>query len=373
MKETRIILTEEMLKYPIEFEFSEEVIYIDRSQVGVKKERYHNLIGFARREKHVKDLVIRLVINGYFLVSSVKGNSKFQKFTTAKKFKENIKTNKLRTYKDLFYTLNAPKVKFGPLRLIVIFSSVAASAYNADIAQRNFVLNFASISTYIPQNTYILRVADVGGVVGNFYMNTTFSPNIENNIQKLILYILEKYSISQEDVVLYGASKGGTAALYHGILGAYKAVAVDPMISDREYEECSDDSHFTLENNGNKIYLQTKQEKFTELMNTYPIPDDINIVYSSQSPIFDDINSIIKNNDLNKRINYINVNHPFIKRHADVAMYSINILLLLINNLFYNIGSISSTDVDSNYKFGKLKVVYYRLKIFLRKVKRKIR
>ena len=353
MKELKIVLTEEMLKEPLDFELPTQTLYIDRSKVGDIKERGHNLIGFARREKRATELIVKLASNGFFLVSSLAGNSKFEKFTTAKEFQSNIKVKNLQIYNNIYYTLEKPLLNFAPNRLIVIFSSVADRAFNADIAVRNFFTNFGTISKYIPQNSYILRIADVGGVIGNFYMNTTFSNTIEDDIQGLLKYILKSNNIDKNSVVLYGGSKGGTAALYHGILGKYKAVAVDPIVSDEYHEQHSKDSHFTKQYGEYRIYPKTKQDKFTTLMKTNDISENINIIYSEQSPIYEAINSIIKENDKDNKINYINVCHPQIKTHPDVAAKTINILMLVINNLFYELAEIKSKDIDCSKTITK--------------------
>jgi hypothetical protein len=346
MKELKVVLTEEMLKKPLYFELPTQTLYIDRSHVGDIKERGHNLIGFSRREERVNELVVKLATKGFFLVSSSDGNSKFEKFTTAKEFKSNVKVDNLQIYNNLYYTLEKPLLEFASNRLIVIFSSVADRAFNADIATRNFFTNFGTISKYIPQNSYVLRISDIGGIIGSFYMNTTFSDTIEDDIQGLLKFILNSNNIAKEDVVLYGGSKGGTSALYHGILGGYKCVAVDPIVSDKYHEESSGDSHFTKEYGDYRIYPRTKQDKFSDLMNKTTIPDYINIIYSEQSPVYNAINTIIKDNDIENRINYLNICHPKIKTHPDVAVKSINILMLVMNNLFYGLGEIKSKDID---------------------------
>ena len=346
MKELKIVLTQEMLEKPLDFELPTQTLYINRSTVGDIKERTHNLIGFSRREKRVNELIVKLASKGFFLVSSSAGNSKFEKFTTAEAFKTNVHVENLEIYKNLYYTLEKPLLNVVPNRLVVIFSSVADRAFNADISVRNFFTNFGTISKYIPQNSYVLRISDVGGIIGSFYMNTNFSNSIEDDIQGLLKFILEENNIAKEDVVLYGGSKGGTSALYHGILGGYKCVSVDPIVSDEYHEMASGDSHFTKEYGGYRIYPQTKQDKFTNLMKTTVIPDNINIIYSEQSPIYGAINSVIQKNDLEKKIKYLNVCHPKIKTHPDVAAKTINILMLLMNNLFYDLGEIKSKDID---------------------------
>ena len=348
MKELKVVLTEEMLIKTLDFELPTNTLYVDRSRVGDIKEREHNLIGFSRRERSVTELVVKLATKGFFLVSSINGNSRFEKFTTAKEFKPNVKVDNLKIYNNLYYTLEKPLLEFTSNRLVVVFSSVADRAFNADIATRNFFTNFGTISKYIPQNCYVLRIADIGGVIGSFYMNTTFSNTIEDDIQGLLKSILESNNIAQEDVVLYGGSKGGTAALYHGILGGYKCIAVDPIVSDKYHEEFSSDSHFTKRYGEFKIYPQSKQEKFSSLMRRNKIPENINIIYSQQSPVYEAINSVIRDNDIENKITYLNICHPQIKTHPDVAAKTINILMLVMNNLFYNLADIKSKNIDCN-------------------------
>lgn len=346
MEELKIVLTEDNINQKLEFKLPTKTLYIDRSKVGNINERKHNLIGFSRREKNITELIVRLSSNGFFLVHSGNGISTFKKFTNAEEFKSNIKVDNLEIYNNIYYTLEKPILKFGKNRLIVIFSSVADRAFHADISIRNFFSNFGTISKYIPQNSYVLRIADIGGIIGSFYMNTTFSNSIEDDIQGLLKFILESLNINKENMILYGGSKGGTASLYHGILGGYKSIAVDPIVSDEYHEQFSRDSHFTKQYGKYKVYPQSKQEKFTSLMKMNIIPKNINIIYSQQSPIYGAINHIIRDNDKENKINYLNVCHPMIKTHPDVASKTINILMLVMNNLFYNLADIKSKDID---------------------------
>jgi hypothetical protein len=346
IEELEIVLTEEMLSSQININFPSKCIYVDRSNVGILSERKHNLIGFSKREKYVAEFVVQLASKGFFLVSSFDGKSKFEKFTSAENFKSYVKVKNLKIYNNLYYTLANSSLSFSNKRLIVVFSSVADRAFNADISVRNFFTNFETISKYIPQNTYVLRISDIGGIIGNFYMNTVFSNTIEEDIQGLLNFILQSNNINKEDVVLYGSSKGATSALYHGILGGYKCIAVDPIVSDEYHEIESGDSHFTKEYGKYRIYPQSKQDKFRNLMKTTAITSDINIIYSQNSPIYGAINNIIKEHDLEKKIKYLNVCHPKIKTHPDVAPKTINILMLVLNNLFYGLGEIQSKNID---------------------------
>ena len=343
MNELKITLNESDILSPINLTYPQERLIIDKSSLGGNENEKinYNLIAVARKNLYVKNLVIDLANKGFYLTKHENGISTFEKFTGAENFKKHIKRENLQFFRDLFYTIETPKVKIKSSRMIIVFSSVADFPYNANIARRNCFINFSSISKYIPSNTYVLRISDIGSIVGSFYMNNNFNDKVEINIQDLIRFVLNKYDISQENLVLYGVSKGATAALYHGILGNYKSIAVDPIVTDEHHEKKYNDSHFTI-----GTFPETKQKKFVNLLKNKNIPDNINILYSKNSPIYSYINTIIKENDLKKKINYINVYHPNIKDHPDVGPHTINILMLIINNLFYTLGELNSKDID---------------------------
>ena len=343
MKELHIKLTHANIASLITIEYPTYRLHIDKSTFGKNEteQQNYNLFAIARAHKTVKHLVIDLANNGYYLVAHKNGVSIFEKFITAKKFKHNLINKNIQVFNDLYYTLEAPKIKTKKSRLLVVFSSVADFSLNASISRRNFFTNFGGIGKYIPQNTYILRISDIGGIVGSFYMNNNFSNNIESDIQRLLKSILLQNYIEKNDVVLYGASKGGTAALYHGILGDYKAISVDPIVSNEYHEKKYNDPHFTI-----GTFPDTKQEKFKHLMKHSTIASNINILYSERSPIYNDIIEIIKNNDVEEKINYIHSNHPKIKDHPDVGQNTINILTMIINNLYYELGTIKSKNLD---------------------------
>ncbi len=310
--------------------FKLDQIIFDKSELGeTEQERIdYNLYANARKYPKVKDFVINLANNGFYMTAHSQGISTFSSISNIDKFSELAKIKKQR-FNNIFFDLELLNTNEKKQNLLVIFSSVADFPYNADISRRNFFPNFKSIYKYIPYNTNILRISDIGGVVGSFYLNNNFNLQVESNIQTLLKKIATDLSIAKENIVLYGVSKGGTASLYHGILGGYKCVAVDPIVCDEYHQKKHQDSHFTI-----GTFPESKKEKFKQLMNQN-IHENVNIIYSKNSPIFKDIESIIKSNDKYKKINYFNIEHPKIKDHPDVGPNTINILMLIINNLFY--------------------------------------
>jgi len=322
-------------------------LVFDKSSIGSTDDEKlkHNVFAIARKNKYVKNLVVELANNGYYLVEHKDGISTFEKFDTAEKFKHNLTNSNLNIYKDLFYTLDKPSIASTTPRLLVVFSSVADFSLNASISRRNFFINFKSINKYVPSNTYVLRISDIGAVVGSFYLNNNFNKNVEKNVQELLKLIMKGNGIEKKDVVLYGASKGATASLYHALKGGYNSVCVDPIVSDEYHENQYNDPHFTQ-----GTFPLSKQEKFIQLMKEVKIISDVNIIYSINSPIYEYINAIIKDHDMEQKIKYINISHPKIKDHPDVGPNTIDVLTLIINNLFYKLGDVSSKNLTIEAK-----------------------
>lgn len=193
-----------------------------------------NLIELADQDKVFKKQFTQLIENDYMLYMHTKGCSYF------------IKRNKVYTiwqrkdliqYKDLFYTLEKPikenENNCAPKRLIVLFSSVPdlAHYYSPNIAFRCFTPNTSIISKHLLKNTLVMKIMDLNLSHGSYYLNTVNNPDFEQCVQKAIDIVCEENQIDSEDVILYGSFKGGTAALYHGYLGNYKAVSVSPTIT----------------------------------------------------------------------------------------------------------------------------------------------
>ncbi|MBB2997469.1 XcbB/CpsF family capsular polysaccharide biosynthesis protein [Paeniglutamicibacter cryotolerans] len=236
------------------------------------------------------------------------------------------------------YSYTAPTVDLGNTKLLVIFSAMNAPIYSSSL-MRYFAQNFSTAQKYITPETAILRISDVGGVVGNFYMNTSYHLNNVENIQKLIKKISISKNIMSLNIVLYGTSKGGTAALYHGLIGDYKSISVDPVVSDHHYVELWSDSHFTV----NSIFIETKESLFRRTVSEYLEnckniePEVRNVVIcSKRSPQYKYIEQILID-PLISRLSFFNVDHPGILDHPDVGPKSLPITTMIINSLLYGI------------------------------------
>lgn len=230
-----------------------------------------NIIRLARTNPEVYEQYIEIIKNDFILISHNRtGYSVFMK--RGSYHPERIPAYKhLRRHKGLIYTLTAPTPKKHaknlPNRLLVLFSHMnGGRGYDSSLAiERLFVQFFADVQRSLVKNVYVLRLADINISHGSYFVSTDNYPEYEQEIQELIHGIRMRYRIAQEDVVLYGGSKGGAGALLHGAMGDYKAVCGDPIIDSSMYN--LKDQHFVKyfkeANLTSRIlsYMQTNKHK----------------------------------------------------------------------------------------------------------------
>ncbi|NYT79830.1 XcbB/CpsF family capsular polysaccharide biosynthesis protein [Alcaligenaceae bacterium] len=318
-----------------------EIVHIDKSNFGQgDAKKNHNLYGLARSDRNAKSLVTQLSNLGYYLTDHKDGISTFYNYKNKELYDSILIDQNTSRWKDIYYSIQYPENNIRPSRVIFVFSSVADFPYNQNINRRCFFKNFKNINRYIPYDTAIVRVCDVGGVVGSFYMNNNYDLFFEQKIQEFLRYAYGFLNVSKDNVVLYGGSKGGTGALLHGILGGYKFVAVDPIVSDDFHETAYNDSHFTK-----GTFPERKFDRFSRICNEGSKRGYI--ITSSGSPVFEYIRKIADKNN----INYIDVVHQDIKSHPDVGKNTINILMMLVNSMFYNVSL--SVDGKINHSLEK--------------------
>ncbi len=207
--------------------------YIHFEIIG-KGDSCKNLIEFSYHDYNLKKQLIALT-NAGFMSYVHRGNvTSLVHFDEIKNLWIPVKEKKFSINSDgIVYTLQRAACKINE-KLLIVFSQMPIEPYSASL-YRYFAKNFSTIDKYIGKNVSILRVADIGGITGSFYLNTNALPTNADKIKSLILEVIEQCQIKSDDVVLYGCSKGGTAAVYHGLTNNYKIVAVDPILNDEHY------------------------------------------------------------------------------------------------------------------------------------------
>ena len=287
-----------------------------------------DLMKLALKNRHAKDLLIRLTNLGYSLYYNTADESRFIRHDRIVHHWPAVKDESFQVSDDgIVHQFERPES--GTIsRLVVIFSPINSKPRLI----RYFRPSFATLMKYVPRDTAILRVADVGGVKGAFYLDTSFIPDNSSRIRRLIQSTVAEHGIEAPNVVLFGASKGGTGALYHGLTGSWKFVSVDPIVTDSWYEQYENDYHFTAQG----VFPRPKQEVFSELVGRIASErrgEALNsvIVTSSRSPQYPYTSEII--HPLRNSLSVLDSGNPNILKHPDVAPKTIYAQVMAINTL----------------------------------------
>ncbi|WP_125705940.1 XcbB/CpsF family capsular polysaccharide biosynthesis protein [Lacticaseibacillus daqingensis] len=121
--------------------------------------------------------------------------------------------------------------------LVVTFSHIGAPSelMAADYQQRMGISPFSRLQTWLVKNTLVLRLLDTNLTAGSFFRNTAGAPTFEADVAAVIARVRATYQIARTQTLLYGASKGATAAMYHGLKLGYRFIANDPIVDLTQY------------------------------------------------------------------------------------------------------------------------------------------
>lgn len=304
-----------------------ECLDVDKSAHGANLDvkLKHNLYGLARNDAKAKDLVVSLSNLGYYMVKHDNGISRFVWAGKENAFADYLDGD---YFDGLYYRLKLPDGGVKPARVLVVFSSVADFPYNANIQRRCFFWNFATIAKFIPYDVAVLRISDIGSVVGSFYLNNNFDLERERRIHRLIRHVSGRLELGLDNFLFYGGSKGGTGAFYHGVSMGVGFIAVDPIVSDMYHETVHKDSHFT-----EGTFPERKMDKFRELILSAEAGGKGYVLTSQQSPCF----ASIVTTGVPDGVGLWNIRHRAIKSHPDVGANTVNLVTMLINAMFYGV------------------------------------
>ncbi|MBP3043600.1 XcbB/CpsF family capsular polysaccharide biosynthesis protein [Arthrobacter sp. zg-ZUI227] len=298
----------------------------------------------AHRNSKVKNIVIELAKMGYYVYHMVDGVARFVLESHIPQMWHSVREGQYLSSPDgVVYSFQEPK-SGGPIRnMVVVFSSIGGDIFGNGLS-RYFTQNFRSIQKHVPADTAILRIADIGGVVGSFYLDTHYAPRNTKRVGNLIESMRIANSLDKDSVITYGASKGATGALFHAINSDYRCVCVEPIVNDHYYETRFGDTHFTAAD----IFVEKKEHTFARAIETYKrrAPSTsakdhesrIIVVYSTQSPQAPYLREIIGNH-LTKDMSLIDFRHPQISDHPDVSPQSLNLVTMYLNMMCYGIPS----------------------------------
>jgi hypothetical protein len=295
-----------------------------------------NLIVMARKDPQARTCLIELAKAGFYVYVAKEGASRLVRSDNLKNLWLKVRDNEFQLTEDeVVYTYTPPEER-PAARMLVVLSSITDNV-NSPSLQRYFMQNFPTIQKYMPSDTAVLRVGDLGGVMGSFYLNTTHRPDNVGAVQRLIEAQRIQHGFSHDSVVLYGVSKGATAALYHGLVGSYRFVAVDPIISDDHYVKHLRDAHFTV----GGVFPETKDVAFDKLLDRIAAspaapgsPVRASVICSERSPQFPYIKRALIDR-FSDRMSFFNASNPLINDHPDVGPKTVNCATMLMSMHLY--------------------------------------
>lgn len=298
-----------------------------------------SLIGMARGDKIARRCLLELARQGYYIYSGREKSSRLIRSDLLRNLWDKLKSGEYQMNADeIVHTVTMPDSGTAPKRLLVVFSSIHHN-YNSSKLDRYFMPNFGTVQKFIPKDTAVLRVADVGGVVGAFYINTTHRPNNANAIAKLIESVRQEFGLEPDAVTCYGTSKGGGGALFYGLQGGFRFVAVDPILSDKYYVEEKNDAHFTT----GGVFPEPKEVVFNRLFDEHAklrLKDKSStrhtIIFSERSPQYPYItDAMVKR--FGDSMAFFNSRNPLINDHPDVGTQTVNTATMLMNMHLYRL------------------------------------
>lgn len=227
--------------------YKKKIPHYNYERIVVNLKKTKNIIALSKENEIFYNLYKDLLAND-FMFYFHKGTKSY--FIKRKLVDQIWKRKDLISFGELFYTVEEPPKNrnnlVAPLRLVVVFSGIGAGDYyyNPNIGVRCFIKNYPTLQNAVLKNTIVMRIMDLNLSHGSHYINTDNYPHFEDDVQGAIKAVIERYDINKEDVILYGANKGGTGALYHSMLGDYKSLSVEPIISISNLKTLLNDTYF---------------------------------------------------------------------------------------------------------------------------------
>lgn len=324
-RENNINLSEYLTKSDIEF-------------IGIKGNSNEFFLSYARNNG-LSSYVYELNNKGFLAVEHKMGVSVFRRVNKYS-YKDLLPyfPESFQELENVIYTVEPPKaLGSNKKNLLILFSYTNKS--NENMAERYYSHPFPFIANSIMPNTYIIRIADVSDAFGSHGLNTKFDENIENNIQRFIRSLMNIYNVNKENVVICGASSGGTGAIYHGLVGGYKTFAIDPFLGNHDYYNGKD-----------PLYLHSLKIPILETFQNLPKVIGKNLenqVVISSAKISEFYPDIKKLKESLPSITLCEFDFEKIQKHVDFSGNTVFLSNTIINNLLLDI-HITDSDINLN-------------------------
>lgn len=299
-----------------------------------KPDSWTSLIHLAQKDEVAFRVLITLAKNGYIIYRAPAiGTSLVHRRSLREVWKPLREGEYQQTADGTVYKFTSARHSGPPTSLVVVFSSVAKNRFTQYV-ERHVGSPFSSLDRSVSGHTAVLRIADIDGVVGAYYLPTTRDPQAAQHIQNLIEHVAENMGLGADQIVTYGVSKGGTGALYHGLLLESHTVAVDPIVTLNRRNTRATDPYFS----SSSLYTEPFDDTFRRLLLAQELPErnsrnpEANhvVITSVRSKEYPDIMDLVGNSDQSS-IAVVESLDPHIQHHHEVGPNTVPLSLSFIN------------------------------------------
>lgn len=305
-------------------------------------EHWTTLIHMAKNSDDAYRLLVKLAQKGFLVYRASPQGTELVHRSAVKRVWPELRNGVYEQDETgIVYKYSGPRAGGATKSLVVVFSSVHRNAYTQRL-ERNFAQIFPMLESSVPGHTGVLRIADLDGVVGGFYLPTSRDPENNVRIQEFISRMASTLGIPNDKIVAFGPSKGGTGALYTALNMGISCVAIDPIVTNERRGDRILDRYFV----SSEIFQHSHDYHFARAVSKFGASTPANsraqmaIITSRGSEEFNDISRLFNNSNL-KSINIINCVNPAIKKHFHVApktvAFSLGVLNMYLAGLSVNI------------------------------------
>lgn len=206
-----------------------------------------NLIKMAWSDEKVNDFLTYLSNLDFILDGNIGDTFRFIKRNSF--WRPDLREYLAHSGNNVYYAddLDPVRHRTGEIKHIVFFfcgmpGPDGLNSLNAE--ERMFPHLFHNFTRSLTKDTLVVRIADVNGVRGGFYVNTNNYQSQEDDISEFIDFMMNKYQVNANNVVLHGTSKGATGALFYAAKHDLNCVVVDPVLDARDAIMNLHNNHF---------------------------------------------------------------------------------------------------------------------------------
>lgn len=232
-------------------------------------------------------------------------------------------------------------------KLVVIFSG--------DFAATNYYDFSGKSSDFVKSN--ILWIRDMFNGEFTYYIRDRSGFGLGDDIQDLISYYVTRLGISKRDVILMGFSKGGSAALYHGIKYDFKnIVSTVPRIKlgSANVERPKILNGLTADHSEQSI-RELDQIIPNLILDDHKLDKNIYLYSSPQDPLFEgELREHLPKFEKYTNFNLTITESDLVRRHRDVTRYNLPNIIAVVNLLVDNITPRFGTVTNGNRDYRRI-------------------